>query len=94
MRRSLIWALLATLAASATLVWVQRQAPGVVAAIERAGSRGELRLQRVAAPVFPPLPAQLTPVRLEPPRRDTSAAIAQRASRAGPLFGPHGHADR
>jgi hypothetical protein len=75
MRRSLFWALLGTLAASALTLWVGRQAPVLVAAVERAGARAELPAPQARAAATTALPARLERLGLEPSRRDPFVAV-------------------
>lgn len=70
MRRGLFWALLATVAASAATLWVGRQAPVVVAAVERAGARTVTAGPRIAETVAVALPEHLDRFVIEPPGRD------------------------
>lgn len=70
MRRSLFWALLGTLAASAATLWVGRQAPVLVAAVQRTGARAELPAPLARALQRAPLPARLEPQAIEPSQRD------------------------
>lgn len=70
MRRGLFWALLATAAASAATLWVGRQAPVVVAAVERAGGRAMGAGPRTAETVAAALPERLDRFVIETPRRD------------------------
>lgn len=70
MRRSLFWALLATLAASAITLWVGRQAPVLVAAVQRSGARVEPRVPQARAAGLAALPVRLERPLIEPSRRD------------------------
>lgn len=70
MRRSLFWALLATVAASAITLWFNRQAPGLVAAVARAGLRTEIPVPGTAHAAMPALPEHLERSVIEPVQRD------------------------
>lgn len=70
MRRSLFWALLATVAASAATLWVNQQAPVLVAAVERAGVRTQSPVPGTAIAALQALPERLERSVIEPSRRD------------------------
>lgn len=70
MRRSLFWALLGTLAASAATLWVGRQAPVLVAAVQRPGARAELPAPQARTVAMAALPVRLERQVIEPSQRD------------------------
>jgi len=88
MRRSLFWALLATVAASAITLWVNRQAPVLVAAVERAGVRTELPGLRAAEAVMPALPERLERVAIEPSRHDPFVPVLPLQPKPAPAPAP------
>lgn len=80
MRPKLMWALLATVAASALALWTSERAPPVIAAVERQQANVNAAYAALAVPASPslaavPLPAQLEPSAPEPPQRDPFAPV-------------------
>lgn len=81
MRPKLMWALLATVVASALALWTSERAPAVIAAVER--QQANVNMAQAALANTPatqshtakPLPAQLDPSTPEPPQRDPFAPV-------------------
>lgn len=85
MRRGLFWALLATLAASAVTLWLGRQAPVLVAAVERNGARAELSAPQARAVAMAALPGRLERPDIEPVRRDPFVPVLPPQPKPAPV---------
>lgn len=80
MRPKLMWALLATVVASALALWTSERAPAVIAAVERQQTNANAAYAVLSAPislllVATPLPAHLEASTPEPPQRDPFAPV-------------------
>jgi len=88
MRRGLFWALLTTVAASAVTLWLGRQAPVVVAAVERAGARPMAAGPRLAETAAVALPEHLDRFVIEPPGRDPFIPVVPPQAKPAPAPPP------
>jgi hypothetical protein len=93
MHRGLLWALVATCAATAVTLWTGRQAPVIVAAVGRSGSGAwdaALPAADGRAPVAPAtaLPLRIAAVSIEPVQRDPFVPLQPPAPKPPPAPPP------